>query len=215
MNNEHRCEIEVSDKQQRLEELAEDTRTRMKRSALDICHIGANLLEAQGLLPHGGFLPWIEAEFGMGKSSAYKFINVAKAFQGKFPQNGNLEIAASALYQLAAASTPRKAREEVLKLAATGEHVTNAKAAEVIEKHTSVEQEVRHVGESLDLPMRGNSVLPESDRVDELTHTSPFDVDDRPGSVLSEAIATSGSTNSIEVLADDTLRLRSLPLQYL
>lgn len=55
----------IDPKRQRLAVLAEDTRTRMKRSALDIYHIGANLLEAQGLLAHGEFLPWIQA-FGMG-----------------------------------------------------------------------------------------------------------------------------------------------------
>lgn len=171
----------IDPKRQRLAVLAEDTRTRMKRSALDIYHIGANLLEAQELLTHGEFLPWIEAEFGMGKSSAYKFINVAKAFQGKFPQNGNLEIAASALYLLASPDTPEEAREEVLELAAAGENISPKKALKIIEKHTSVAQETAALGKSLGLPTRGDSTLPESDRIDELTHTSPADVDDRPG----------------------------------
>ncbi len=173
----------IDSKQQRLAVLAEDTRTRMKRSALDIYHIGANLLEAQDLLAHGEFLPWIEAEFGMGKSSAYKFINVAKAFQGKFPQNGNLEIAASALYLLASPETPEDARDEVLRLASAGEPISPKKARKIVEKHASVAQETAALGESLGLPTRGDSILRQSDRLDDLTHSSPADVDDRPGAL--------------------------------
>jgi len=171
----------IDPKQQRLAVLAEDTRTRMKRSALDIYHIGANLLEAQDLLAHGEFLPWIKAEFGMGKSSAYKFMNVAKAFPGKFPQNGNLSIAASALYLLASSEIPDDARNEALELAAAGESISPKKAKKIIEKHTSVAKEIEALGESLGLPTQGDSVLPQSDRIDDLTHTSPADVDDRPG----------------------------------
>jgi len=175
-----RAEV-IDPKQQRLAVLAEDTRTRMKRSALDIYHIGANLLEAQDLLAHGEFLPWIKAEFGMGKSSAYKFMNVAKAFPGKFPQNGNLSIAASALYLLASSEIPDDARNEALELAAAGESISPKKAKKIIEKHTSVAKEIEALGESLGLPTQGDSVLPQSDRIDDLTHTSPADVDDRPG----------------------------------
>lgn len=174
--------VEIIDpKQQRLAVLAEDTRTRMKRSALDIYHIGANLLEAQNLLAHGEFLPWIQAEFDMSQRSAYKFISVAKAFQGKFAQNANLEISASALYLLASPDTPDDARNEALELAAAGEPINPKKAKKIIEKHTSTATETAALGESLGLLTRGDSVLPQSDRIDDLTHTSPADVDDRLG----------------------------------
>lgn len=78
------------EKEQRLATLAEDTRQRLKRSAMDIYCIGLNLLEAQNIIEHGQFLPWLRQEFGMGKTSAYEFINVAKAFESKFPIIGNL-----------------------------------------------------------------------------------------------------------------------------
>jgi len=175
-----RAEV-IDPKRERLAVLAEDTRTRMKRSALDIYHIGANLLEAQNLLAHGEFLPWIKAEFDMSQRSAYKFMNVAKAFQGKFAQNANLEIAASALYLLASPETPDDARNEALELAAAGEPISPKKARKIIEKHTSVAKEIEALGESLGLPTQEDSVLPQSDRIDDLTHTSPADVDDRPG----------------------------------
>ncbi len=152
----------IDPKQQRLAVLAEDTRTRMKRSALDIYHIGANLMEAQNLLAHGEFLPWIEAEFDMSQRSAYKFMNVAKAFQGKFAQNANLEIAASALYLLASPETPDDARNEALKLAAAGETISPKKAKKIIQQYTSVAKDTAALGESLGLPTQGDSVLPEA-----------------------------------------------------
>jgi FtsZ-binding cell division protein ZapB len=171
----------IDPKQQRLAVLAEDTRTRMKRSALDIYHIGANLLEAQELLPHGEFLGWIKAEFGMSKSSAYRFIDVGRAFQDKLPILGSLEIAASALYLLASPETPDDARNEALELAAAGETISPKKARKIIEKHASTVRETAALGESLGLPTQGDSVLPASDHIDDLTHVSPADVDDRPG----------------------------------
>jgi len=171
----------IDPKRERLAVLAEDTRTRMKRSALDIYHIGANLLEAQNLLAHGEFLGWIKAEFGMSKSSAYRFMDVGRAFQDKLPKMGSLEIAASALYLLASPETPNAARNEALELAGTGETISPNKARKIIEKHTSVAAEVEAKGESLGMPTQGDSVMPQSDRLDDLTHSSPADVDDRPG----------------------------------
>lgn len=56
-------------------------------------------------------------------------------------------------------------------------------------KPTSVAQETVALGEELGLLTRGDSTLPDSDRIDELTHTSPLDVDDRPGVWAGGAIA--------------------------
>ena len=62
--------------------------------------IGQRLIEAKARLPHGKFLPWIESEFGMSSSAADRFIQVARLFDGKMPNLGNLPP--SALYALAA-----------------------------------------------------------------------------------------------------------------
>ena len=150
--------VEASENQHRLVVLANDTRTRIKRGTLDIYHIGANLLEAQSLLGHGDFLPWIATEFDMSQSSAYRFMEVGRAFQDKLPNLGNFEIAASALYQLASPSTPEAARNEALELAASGEVITAGKAKEILEKHTPVDRKPRATTQSSD---RGGDVLPD------------------------------------------------------
>jgi hypothetical protein len=122
-------------KEARLAELASDIRTRMKRSAIDIYHIGADLLEASTILSHGEFLRWVDAEFSMSQRTAYRFLDVAKAFQDKFAKLANFDIAASALYLLAAPSTPNDARSEALDLAANGETITPNKAKSIVNRH--------------------------------------------------------------------------------
>lgn len=127
----------VEEKQQRLTTLAEDTRRRLKRSALDVYCIGLNLLEAQNIIEHGQFLAWLRQEFRMGKTSAYEFINVAKAFESKFPIIGNLinNITPTALYKLAAPSTSQAARDEAIDIIKTGELIDPDVAKKLINKH--------------------------------------------------------------------------------
>ncbi|MBD2739272.1 MULTISPECIES: DUF3102 domain-containing protein [Nostoc] len=125
------------EKQQYLANLAEDTRHRLKRSAMDIYCIGLNLLEAQNITEHGEFLPWLRQEFGMGKTSAYEFINVAKAFESKFPIIGNLinNITPTALYKLAAPSTCQAARDEAIDIVKAGQVVDPDVARNLIKKY--------------------------------------------------------------------------------
>ncbi len=127
----------LAEKEQRLAALAQDTRRRLKRSTLDIYYIGLNLLEAQNITEHGEFLPWLRREFGMGKTSAYEFIHVASAFESKLPIIGNLlnAIIPTALYKLAAPSTPEAARAEAIERVQAGEVVGPDVAREIINRH--------------------------------------------------------------------------------
>ncbi|MEH2333475.1 hypothetical protein [Nostoc sp.] len=125
------------EKQQRLAILAEDTRCRLKRSAMDIYCIGVNLLEAQKISEHGEFLPWLRQEFGMGKTSAYEFIHVARAFESRIPIIGNLinGITPTALYKLAAPSTSEAAIDEAINILKTGEVVDPKVVKNLIKKY--------------------------------------------------------------------------------
>jgi hypothetical protein len=66
--------------------------------------IGKDLLDTKERLPHGSFLPWIEAEFGMSDMTAKRFMQVAKAY-GEKP-NIVFDLPPTALYELAAPKTP-------------------------------------------------------------------------------------------------------------
>lgn len=97
---------------------------RLRRSAEDIIEIGRDLLSVKASLPHGSFLPWIEAEFGMHQTTANRFMHVATHYGSKVSTVLNLDP--SALYELAAPKTPPEVREEVERLIAAGEVVSKA-----------------------------------------------------------------------------------------
>ncbi len=66
---------------------------------------------AKASLPHGSFLPWIEAEFGMHQTTANRFMHVATHDGSKVSTVLNPDP--SALYELAAPKTPAEVREKV------------------------------------------------------------------------------------------------------
>lgn len=159
------------EKQQRLAILAEDTRRRLKRSAMDIYCIGVNLLEAQKITEHGEFLPWLRQEFGMGKTSAYEFIHVARAFESKIPIIGNLinGITPTALYKLAAPSTSEAARDEAINILKAGEVVDPDVAKNLIKKYRNPktvkeqQQKASSVSQQTDTNQVETLVLPKAE----------------------------------------------------
>ncbi len=101
---------------------AERIRVRMKRTAEDIIAIGLDLIAVKEKLPHGAFLPWIEAEFGMSESAAGRFMKVGSVYGSKSVNLTNLTP--SVLYELAAPSTPEPVRQAIEQKAADGESAT-------------------------------------------------------------------------------------------
>lgn len=87
--------------------------------------IGLALIRQKGRLPHGAFLPWIEAEFGMSQQTSMRFMSVAERYGSIKPSNLEL-LPPSALYELAAPSTPPEVRAEVEALLVDGAKVTVA-----------------------------------------------------------------------------------------
>jgi hypothetical protein len=53
-------------------------------------------------MPHGAWLPWLDAEFSWSEAQAKKFIAVAKAFSSPSIVTNSLTIDATALYTLSA-----------------------------------------------------------------------------------------------------------------
>ena len=102
----------------------------IKRTAQDIVEIGQKLIEIKETLGHGRFEDWLKAEFDWTQMTANRFMNVAKRFESN--NLLDLEIAPSALYLLAAPSTPEMARDEALARAKSGEHITHKVAQEIV-----------------------------------------------------------------------------------
>lgn len=113
--------------QQRTGEIKE----RLQRSAQDIWEVGQRLAEVRACLKYGQFDSWLQAEFGWSRRTAYNFINVYETFQER-ANLAQLNIATSALYLLAAPSTPPEVRDDFLKRAKAGEKVTHKELSQTL-----------------------------------------------------------------------------------
>lgn len=105
----------------------------IRHTAQGIIDIGQKLIEVKQQLGHGNFMKWLKSEFNWSISTATRFMQVGERF--KFVNLVNLELAASALYLLAAPSTPPLAREEALERATQGEAVSYIKAKTIVTRH--------------------------------------------------------------------------------
>ena len=100
--------------------------------------IGQALIRQKDRLPHGMFLPWIAAEFQMSQSASDRFMQVAKVYSGKLPTVGNLGT--TAIYDLAAPSTPPEVQAEVERRIQAGELVNAADIKRLKDDFDSVKQ---------------------------------------------------------------------------
>ena len=129
-----------SQKRTEIEEATAAIRERLRKAAQDIWEIGKMLNDVQSKLQRGQFDEWIEAEFDWSRRTAYKFISVYK----RFDNTVNLEeinIATSALYLLAAESTPEEIREDFIQKAQEGEKVTHQEVLKIVKKARENSQE--------------------------------------------------------------------------
>lgn len=107
----------------------------MRRTAQDIVEIGRRLVSIKEKLGHGYFLKWLAVEFDGHRDTANRFMQVAKEF-GNVNMSEITAIEISALYRLAAPSTPQAARDEALARAAAGESITYSAAKNIENKYT-------------------------------------------------------------------------------
>jgi hypothetical protein len=97
---------------EQLASVAERVRSRVKSMSCDIIGIGYELLAVKDRIPHGRFLDWVEAECNLSRRHAQLVMRAAQWAQGKNEIVSLLEP--TALYALAAPSTPETVRQEVL-----------------------------------------------------------------------------------------------------
>ena len=107
-----------------LDQHAAEIRRLGKRVVADVIEIGRRLTEAKALAAHGGWLPWLDREFGWDDRTARRFVQV---FEWSLKSSGNLpdlELPISGIYLLAQDKTPEEARTEVIERAESGERIT-------------------------------------------------------------------------------------------
>ena len=116
-----------------VEQRTTEIKSLMRRTVQDIIEIGQKLTDVKAKLGHGNFIKWLKYEFEWQERSARNFMRVADVF--KSAKFADLDIAASALYLLAAPSIPEQVRQTALGLANEGETITYTKAKSIIDEY--------------------------------------------------------------------------------
>ncbi len=144
--------------QQRTSEI----RSLLRRTAQDIFDIGQKLIEVKAQLGHGHFRTWLNTEFDWSIWTATKFMQVADKF--KCVKFSHLDIAPSALYELAAPSTPDSVRCEAIERASHGETITHslAKALKAEMSALTDQEPVRLQAKSVTIDVSAETIAEES-----------------------------------------------------
>ena len=102
---------------------AADEIRRQQRTVVDgIAKIGEALIRAKAALPHGTFLPWLQAEFDWTERTAQNFMSVAERFGTNPKRVSYLPLAT--VYRLASPSTPDDLRDRIVGQIDNGESKT-------------------------------------------------------------------------------------------
>jgi hypothetical protein len=112
--------------------LIERGKSCLRRSAEETIEFGKVLIGLKELLPHGSFIRCVESEYEISEASACKFMNVARRFEDK--PKFILDLTPTALYTLAAPSTPPEVIDEVFNKVVAGETIKATDVTKMIEK---------------------------------------------------------------------------------
>jgi hypothetical protein len=115
-----------------LKQHAEAIRLLARRACRDIVEIGYHLTEAKELAAHGKWLRWLDQEFGWSEQTARNYMRVYEMAKSTTVVDLNLPL--RSLYSLAAPSTPKAARDEIIERVERGETVLDAEVKEIIAK---------------------------------------------------------------------------------
>lgn len=113
-----------------------EIRAFQKRTAESIIQIGLRLEEVKEAVGHGQFLNWLEIEFGWSDQTARNYMHVAEKFKNFL----NLDhYATSAMYLLAAPSTPDAVLDKAREMTIDGHYISHAKAQELLAQYREPE----------------------------------------------------------------------------
>jgi hypothetical protein len=124
-------QAKIVDTKSILAEHAAEIRRRGVRLVEDVIEIGQRLKLCKKICGHGNWLPWLEREFGWSADTAERFMRLA-ALQYQIPHIAEFRVSVSALYLLAAPSTPRETRDEIINRAEAGEPISTTTIKQAI-----------------------------------------------------------------------------------
>ena len=154
----------------------------IRQTAQDIIETGQKLTEVKQQLKHGQFRIWLESEFNWSISSATKFMQVSSQFNNV--NLSDLNFATSALYLLAAPSTPESARQYALEIANQGENVTYSLAKSIIKYYRDSSENDSYNLNKLNSITTGRSIIQQVPVSVEVTYQDVTEKLERPVRIL-------------------------------
>jgi hypothetical protein len=120
-----------------VQDARDDIRRLGKQTVESIVEIGRLLTEVKQRLPHGQWLPWLRAEFSWSETTARRFMDSHALFKSAELEDlpSLLELPPSGVSELAASTTPKAARKEVLERVAAGDRPTTTQVKETVHRH--------------------------------------------------------------------------------
>jgi hypothetical protein len=118
-----------------LAEIADRIRIRMRHTIADIIETGRDLTAAKAQLGHGQFSDWVWDEFSMSARTAQNYMRAAEWAEGKNEIISHLSP--TAVYALAAPSTPTAVTDRVIADSKAGKPVTD----EYVKRHIKAAKE--------------------------------------------------------------------------
>jgi hypothetical protein len=129
------------------------------RVKADVIEIGRRLKDAQERAGHGYWLKWLDSELGWSTSTAERFINVYEFSQAEEFKFVNLTLPVSAIYLLAAPSTPAEARTEIIEAAKAGEVISVEKVKVTIARAKGRSHKSKSIGPQKTIASRFDAAL--------------------------------------------------------
>lgn len=166
-----------SQQREQIQQATEEIKQRLRRAAQDIWEIGKMLSVVQSQLQRGQFDDWIKTEFDWSRRTAYKFISVYKRFDRQI-NFAEVNIATSALYLLAAESTPENIRQDFIDRAQQGVKITHQEVKQQLEvlnnqeEPSSVETLLPKAAEKASNKQQIITIVPETEIEKPLVFTS-------------------------------------------
>lgn len=118
--------------QERLDGITRQIHERHRSQIEAIIATGKDLHTVKEMLPHGDFMTWLQNEFGWSQKTANNYMNAADQFADKVQTIQKL--APTAVYALAAPSTPERTRAKIVKRLDAGEEVETAEVKKIVKK---------------------------------------------------------------------------------
>lgn len=115
-----------------LKERADAIRKLGKQTLANVIEIGRLLTECKDEIEHGGWLPWLKAEFGWSEWTARCYVSIYKSSQFGSVTTSDLNLPIKSLYLLSSPSTPESARNEVIARAEAGERLKHDEVARIV-----------------------------------------------------------------------------------